>query len=179
MKKRMTPARATSILKKEAPSEEMMNIIYSHSKNVADLSLKIAMKIPDTDIHFIKTAALLHDIGRFKHPPEKSGIRHGIEGGKILRKAGFPRHARAAERHVGVGITKQDIIKQKLNLPKKDFIPLTVEEKIIAYADNFFEGSKKRNINYVIERFRKELGESYVKRFIKLHDELEKLKKNK
>ena len=100
---------------------------------------------------------------------------HGIAGAKILRMEGFPKHARVAETHIGVGIIKEDIEKNELPLPKEDFVPKTTEEKIIAYADNLIEGSMLKDIKYVIERFRKELGEDYVKRVIVLHNEIEKL----
>ena len=45
------------------------------------------------------------------------------------------------ERHVGVGITKENIERNNLPLPKRDMRPRTIEEQIICLADKFY--SKK------------------------------------
>lgn len=88
---------------------------------------------------------MLHDIGIFKC--DAAGIQcfgtepyicHGRIGAELLRSEGFPRHARVCERHTGAGITKAQIIAQNLPLPQQDFLPETMEEKVICYADKFF-----------------------------------------
>lgn len=88
---------------------------------------------------------MLHDIGIFKC--DAAGIQcfgtepyicHGRIGAELLRSEGFPRHARVCERHTGAGITKVQIIAQNLPLPQQDFLPETMEEKVICYADKFF-----------------------------------------
>ena len=88
---------------------------------------------------------MLHDIGIFKC--YAAGIQcfgtepyicHGRIGAELLRSEGFPRHARVCERHTGAGITKAQIIAQNLPLPQQDFLPETMEEKVICYADKFF-----------------------------------------
>lgn len=88
---------------------------------------------------------MLHDIGIFKC--DAAGIQcfgtepyicHGRIGAELLRLEGFPRHARVCERHTGAGITKAQIIAQNLPLPQQDFLPETMEEKVICYADKFF-----------------------------------------
>lgn len=88
---------------------------------------------------------MLHDIGIFKC--YAAGIQcfgtepyicHGRIGAELLRSEGFPRHARVCERHTGAGITKAQIIAQNLPLPQQDFLPETMEEKVVCYADKFF-----------------------------------------
>lgn len=88
---------------------------------------------------------MLHDIGIFKC--DAAGIQcfgtepyicHGRIGAELLRSEGFPRHARVCERHTGAGITKAQVIVQNLPLPQQDFLPETMEEKVICYADKFF-----------------------------------------
>ncbi len=88
---------------------------------------------------------MLHDIGIFKC--DAAGIQcfgtepyicHGRIGAELLRSEGFLRHARVCERHTGAGITKAQIIAQNLPLPQQDFLPETMEEKVICYADKFF-----------------------------------------
>jgi len=174
----ITEKEAVGLLRKYSTNDESFNKVLNHSRAVQKLALEIAKDIRknhDVDIDFIKIGSLLHDIGRFKCYKENS-IRHGVEGGEILRKEGFPKYAEIAETHIGVGITKEDIEKQGLNLPLKDFVPETVEEKIIAYADNLIFGKERGTIQKVIERFRNELGKSYVERVKKLHNEIEKLR---
>ena len=88
---------------------------------------------------------MLHDIGIFKC--DAAGIQcfgtepyicHWRIGAELLRSEGFPRHARVCERHTGAGITKAQIMAQNLPLPQQDFLPETMEEKVICYADKFF-----------------------------------------
>jgi len=174
----ITEKEAVELLKKYSTNDESFNRVLNHSRAVQKLALEIAEEVKknhDVDMDFVKTASLLHDIGRFKCYKENS-IRHGFVGGEILIKECLKKYARIAETHIGVGITKEDIEKQGLDLPLKDFIPETTEEKIIAYADNLIFGKERGTIQEVIERFRNELGESYVERVIKLHNEIEKLR---
>jgi uncharacterized protein len=174
----ITEKDAIKLLRKHSNNNKSFDAVLNHSKAVQKLALEIAKDIKknhDVDIDIVRIGSLLHDIGRFKCYKENS-IRHGVEGGKILNNEGLKNYARIAETHIGVGITKQDIEKQGLDLPLRDFVPKTTEEKIIAYADNLIFGSKRVKINKVIERFRKELGEKHIERVIKLHNKIEKLR---
>src|SRR5205085_4689241 len=65
-------------------------------------------------------------------------ICHATEGQKILDDEGFPKHARVAAVHTGVGIYADEIKKRNFPIPEKDYIPETIEEKIVTYADLFF-----------------------------------------
>jgi uncharacterized protein len=133
-------------------SPQALAIIVEHSRCVADKALKIARGCTFAnalDMTFIEEAALLHDIGvsmtdaPFLHCYGTAPyICHGVLGREILEKAGLPRHALVCERHIGVGLTVEDIIAQKLPLPQRDMLPVSAEEKIIACADLFY--SKKK-----------------------------------
>lgn len=125
----------------------LYHILTAHGALVMCKAFAIADRLPYEKIDrlFLKESAMLHDIGIFlTHAPDidchgnKPYIKHGYLGGQLLRKEGFPRHARVCERHTGVGISKQEIIKNKLPLPKRDFLPLTIEEQIICFADKFY-----------------------------------------
>lgn len=173
----MNEEKAIELLRKYAPDKRTFKIVLAHCKKGQEIALRIAADIPKADKEFIKVASILHDIGRFKCPPKtKENIKHGIIGAEILRKEGLDKYARVAERHLGAGITKDDIKKQKLNLPLKDYVPKTIEEKIIAYADNLVFGNKEGTIQHVIERFSKEIGKECAERVKKLHNEIEKLR---
>lgn len=45
------------------------------------------------------------------------------------------------ERHTGAGLTAQEIIDQSLPLPHRDMLPLSLEEKVVCYADKFYSKS--------------------------------------
>lgn len=117
---------------------------------------------------------MLHDIGIFKC--DAAGIQcfgtepyicHGRIGAEFLRSEGFPRHARVCERHTGAGITKAQIIAQNLPLPQQDFLPETMEEKVICYADKFFSKThldREKTIEQA-EKSLSKFGEEGVLRF--------------
>ena len=66
---------------------------------------------------------------------------HSLLGAEILRNEGLESHALVCERHTGAGISAKEIEEQNLPLPRTDVIPISVEEKIVAYADKFFSKS--------------------------------------
>ena len=85
-------------------------------------------------------------------------LRHGVEGARILRADGMPEWlARVAERHTGAGITAHDIAVQNLPMEPGDYLPETLLEKLICYADKFYSksGDMKRK---PIERVRASLS---------------------
>ena len=166
------------LLKKYATDNNIFNIVLEHVNAVQKVALRIASQCKNVDIGFIKTASLLHDIGRFKTGKGKKGINHGIIGAEIVRKEGLDeRYALVCERHIGAGITKEDIQNNNLGLPIKDYLPMSNEEKIIAHADNLIFGNKEGTLQMVIDRFRKELGNKYVDRVKELAHDVENLKK--
>ncbi len=173
----ITEKQAIALLKKYSPNERIFKLVLTHSKKVQQVALKLAKNI-DCDKEFIKTAAILHDIGRFKYfKKDKNKVKHGIHGSKILKKHNLHKHAKVAERHLGAGINKKDIKEQKLPLPKnKCYISLTKEEHIIAHADNLVFGDEEVPFKRVVERFEKELGPYGVKKLILLKKKINRLK---
>ena len=173
----MNEKEALVLLKKYSSSDRAFKSVVAHVKAVQKLALEFA-KNTDTDKEFIKMASLLHDIGRFTHPPgTTNSLRHGIEGSSILKNEGLNEYALIAERHLGAGISKKDIKKQKLDIPIKDYLPKTKEEKIITCADNLIFGQKRGNIDRAYKRFFKELGKEYAERVKKLYKEVLNFKK--
>jgi uncharacterized protein len=166
-----------AIIDKYYPEDnELRHILITHSQSVARKALQIVSYHPELqlDAQFIEEAAMLHDLGIFM--TDAPGIQcfgsqpyicHGRLGAEILRKEGYERHARVCERHTGAGITEAQIIAQNLPLPHQDFLPETMEEKVICYADKFFS---KTHLDQekTIEKAEKSLmkfGEEGVKRF--------------
>ncbi len=178
--KRISEKEAIRLLKRHADSEEDFKGVLRHSKAVQKLALNIGRKVKDVDLDFIKTASLLHDIGRFRcKPGSKEGVRHGICGAGILRKEGLRDYALVAERHLGPGISKEDIAEQGLDLPLKDYIPISNEEKIITHADNLISDYKRISVEGAAERFSKEISKKTGKRVKKLAEEVEGMRVRK
>ena len=130
---------------------DVYHILINHSRSVADKALSIARSHPEMtlDLAFIEEASMLHDIGiLYCHAPDLDChgtcdyICHGYLGAELLRKEGLPRHALVCERHTGTGITQKMIKEKKLPLPLRDFIPITLEEQLICFADKFYSKTK-------------------------------------
>ena len=134
-----------------ADDNQLRHILLTHSRAVADFALRVADRHPELHIdrQFVEEAAMLHDIGIFRcdapgiccHGTEPY-ICHGRIGALLLREEGYPRHARVCERHTGAGLTLDDIVTQQLPLPRQSFLPETVEERLICYADKFFSKTR-------------------------------------
>lgn len=147
----MTIEEAEGLLKKYySESTPAFRYLYGHCHAVAEFAVQIAKNNHEKgpDINFVHTAALLHDIAIFMTLAPVIGcygkfpyLAHGYLGRRLLEYEGYPDHALVCERHVGVGISKEDVIKNDLPLPKYDMLPLSMEEEIVCYADKFF--SKK------------------------------------
>ena len=153
------------LLEKENTPE---NVIM-HCKAVCRKSMKIAANFENANEDLIRKGALLHDIGRSK----THGIRHAVVGAEIARKYGYDEEIlNIIERHIGAGITEDEAV--KLGLPKKSYIPQTLEEKIVAHADNLTSGSEEVSIDFVIAKWKRTIEDSddNIERLIKLHEEL-------
>ena len=156
------------LLEKENTPEN----VIEHSKAVCRKAMKIAANFDNADVDLIRKGALLHDIGRSR----THGITHAIEGVEIARKYGYSQDVlNIIERHIGAGITAEEAV--KLGLPEKSYLPQTLEEKIVAHADNLISGSEEVDINFVIEKWKRRIDEpdDNIKRLIKLNSELIKV----
>lgn len=165
------------IIDKYYPDDNALrHILITHSQSVAQKALQIVFSHPalNLDQNFVLEAAMLHDIGIFKtNAPGISCygtepyICHGILGAAILRAEGYERHARVCERHTGAGLSLDDIVGQELPLPHQSFLPETLEEQLICYADKFFSKTRLDREKTVeqAERSLAKFGEAGVIRF--------------
>ncbi len=145
-------------------------IPHSQAVNLKSISLSENLsKEFDIDKELVKKGALLHDIGRCM----TDGIYHAVLGAEILKSEGYPLEvSKIVERHIGAGIPKKEAI--KMGLPPKDFIPHTLEEKIVAHADNLLHGDQEVDIDFVIKKWSSRMGKEHpsIERLIKLHKEI-------
>lgn len=143
--------------------------LIKHSVAVCKKAVELSSNFDFIDIKLIKTGAMLHDIGRCR----TNSIDHAIVGAKMLKELGFPDEvSNIALRHIGAGIPKEEA--KQLGLPPKDYIPLSLEEKIVAHADNLIHWDKEVDIDFVINKWKKKLGEDHpsISRLIRLHNEI-------
>lgn len=140
------------ILEFYQPGTRLYDIFMHHAEAVTIRALNVAENVPHLapDLVFIAQAAMLHDIGIVFTRAKNLGchgdapyIRHGIIGRKMLDDRGYHRHGLVCERHVGIGISRKDIQRQQLPLPLRDMRPVSIEEKLICYADLFFSKNGK------------------------------------
>ena len=166
-----------AIIDKYYPEEnELRRILMIHSRSVADKALAIAEAHPELPIdkQFVEEAAMLHDIGIFRtNAPSiqcfgtEPYICHGTIGAQLMREEGFPQHALVCERHTGSGLSLLEIERQNLPVPHHDMLPLSLEEKLICYADKFFSKTHLER-EKTVEQARNSLlkfGEEGVARF--------------
>ena len=127
----------------------------------------------EVDEELVFRGALLHDIGRSR----THGIKHAYVGAEIARSLGLDeRIVRIIERHIGAGIPAEEA--KNLGLPAKDFIPETIEEKIVACADNLIAHDRRMSIEEALKEFKERLGANHpaVERAKKLYEEVFALK---
>jgi tRNA (cytidine56-2'-O)-methyltransferase len=95
--------------------------------------------------------ALLHDVGRSR----TQDVRHASLGAAMLRAdappAWDPRLVLTVERHTGAGIDADEAA--ALGLPVKDYTPRSLEERIVAHADNLYSGDRRLTLAQVREKY--------------------------
>ncbi len=135
------------------PGSATYDMLARHGEQVAAKALAVAEHLSSTvvDKTFLQEAAMLHDIGIFLTATPALGchgahpyICHGTLGRELLEGRGLDRHALVCERHVGVGLSAEDIRRQQLPLPVRDMRPLSIEEEIICYADKFYSKNDRQ-----------------------------------
>ncbi len=115
--------------------------VISHCSTVCDVALETAGTGTLPDRELLLAGAMLHDIGR----SVTHGIGHAQAGADLCRKHGMDeRIARIVECHTGAGLTPDEC--SLLGLAPRDCMPGSVEEKIVANADNMVKGNRKITI---------------------------------
>ena len=105
--------------------------VIAHCRAVRDLALAYASD------PLVEAGALLHDIGR----GVTHDLHHAEAGGAICRSFGLDKAIVAiVERHIGAGLTADEC--SLLGLVPRDCMPRTLEEKIVAHADNLVKGTR-------------------------------------
>ncbi|MDV0446539.1 Ribonuclease Y [Methanosarcinaceae archaeon Ag5] len=142
---------AIQILKEEGCDDK----VIEHCVTVADEAVRIARENAaagmDVDIELVEIGALLHDLGR----AQSHDIDHAVLGMELAKKHNLDeRVISIIKKHVGAGLTCEEA--HMFGLPDDDYMPRTLEEKIVAHADNIVKGTKvitlKKRIKIMKER---------------------------
>ena len=169
MKRFVSSSEALNLLKRAGCSTSILRHCLAVSCLAVQLAWKLKRRDVKIDVRLVEIGGLLHDIGRSK----THGIDHAVVGADIVRSFNLPSSVvRIVERHTGAGILAEEA--EKLGLPSRDFIPETLEEKVVSYADKLIEGNRVVSFDAALRRFSEEFGESHVivNRFIRIHTEL-------
>ncbi len=94
-------------------------------------------RISGADKDLVVAGALLHDIGR----SVDHSIMHAYVGSQIVERLGLPQEVvDIVRKHTGAGLDSQDV--EEMGLPVADYMPYTLEEKIVAHADNLVSDNR-------------------------------------
>lgn len=156
------------------------DILLRHSESVGALAKDINERhrlLLEPDV--IDQAALAHDVGIAGCDAPSIGctgaepyIRHGLLGAELIRGASLPEWmAMVALHHTGAGLTRQEILEQNLPLPACDFMPETLLEQLICYADKFYSkgGDFSRKPFAKVRQQMARHGDESLRRFEVLH----------
>lgn len=134
------------------------NSVIQHCLTVTEIVEDFCSKIPSINKDIAIAGAMLHDIGR----SVDHSIFHAVNGVRILENENIDyRIISIVKNHIGTGITKEEAV--KLGLPVQNYIPKTIEEEIVSYADNLTDGGIKRSFEEILDYFIQKFGkESHV-----------------
>jgi uncharacterized protein len=134
-------------------SRPFLRVFMTHGSLVARMALGAAARLDrhDPDYQLVFEGSLIHDIGSYlTFAPgidcfgSRSYLWHGVLGAELMRAHSLERHARICERHIGAGITRDDIREKRLGLPPCDYLPESLEEELVCWADKFYSKSAGR-----------------------------------
>src|SRR3984893_9712015 len=143
-----SPQQALALHRKYASKDR----VVSHCQACAKISKRLSEKATEQGHHINEEAtvasALLHDIGR----SQTQLVTHGYVGAGILEKEGVDSVVvEIVRRHVGAGISAEEAA--ALGFPPGDYIPRTLEQKIVCFADKLLDGDKARPFEEEAKRF--------------------------
>lgn len=145
--------------------------VLEHVKTVYRFAVIIGNRLIrqgyEVNMPLLEAGSLLHDIGRSK----THDLSHAVAGGDIAETLGLPHDIISIiQKHIGAGITREEAIER--GLPARDFIPRSLEEKIVAAADNLVFGDHLQTIKELERNMLRQGVIEGAERCVNLHHEL-------
>jgi len=162
---------ANELLRLAGCSDSVINHCMVVSDHASELAEKMHQNGYAVDIELVQMGAILHDIGRSR----THDIRHGVEGVILAKDFGLDdKIVDIIRTHIGAGIMPEETV--LLGLPPDNYIPSTLEEKIVAHADNLVEDDSIVSISEKVEILRKKgRKENIIEKIIQLNNEIENM----
>ncbi|MFF9489799.1 HD domain-containing protein [Streptomyces sp. NPDC014676] len=144
------PEEIRALHQKHAPTVEAFELVHTHCEIVWSVAEQlISASRLDVDAELVRAGCLLHDIGVYRlygdggRLDHENYVRHGLLGHELLAEEGLPEPlCRFCSHHTGVGVTKDDVLRQGLPIPPADYLAVTREERLVMYADKFHSKSR-------------------------------------
>ena len=128
------------------------------------------MKKIDCDRDLVVAGAMLHDLGRAKD----HSILHAMIGADMAEDLGLPSEVvEIIRKHTGAGLDQQDI--DEMGLPQGDYMPRTIEQKIVAHSDNMVSDNAVVSHMHSVEKLVSKGSRRGAEKIEKLHLELSRL----
>ncbi len=125
------------------------------------------LKRIDCDSELVIAGAMLHDIGR----AVDHSIMHAVVGAKMAADLGLPDEiVNIIKKHTGAGLDHEDIV--EMGLPDGDYIPSTIEEKIVAHSDNMVSDNAVVMHSHSVDKLLMKGATRGADRIERLHEEL-------
>ncbi len=158
---------AIQILKQQNCPPQVIN----HCLAVTSLALEIAAKLQKRGIQIdsalVEAGAILHDLGRAK----SHEVNHGLVGAQMAESLGLSQAiVDIIKRHVGAGITEAEAA--WLKWPRDNYVPTTLEEKVVCYADKRIDHDKVTSIEDEICKLESKGFVEAAERVRNLHNEI-------
>lgn len=160
---------AINILETNNCSKEVINHSLEVSKQALYITNKYLINNQNVNSYIVEIGSLLHDLGKCT----SYGIDHAIIGSKIAKKYNIEKPIiNVIKKHIGSGIDIEEA--KKYNLPEDNYMPITNEEKIVAYADNLINGTIKISFDKRIKILKEKniYSNKIYNRYIELHNEI-------
>lgn len=140
-----TDAEIRALHERHAPTPAALESVYTHCLIVCGIAEQLLARTGlGGDAALVRAGCLLHDVGVYRlyddagRLDQANYIRHGVLGYALLAEEGLPEAiCRFAAHHTGVGLSRDDVVRQELPLPPGDYLAETDEEALVMYADKF------------------------------------------
>ena len=146
--------------------------VIKHCLAVSSLSVSTAQELlasgKNVDVELVRIGSVLHDLGRAR----THAVDHAAVGAEMAEELGLdPRIVQIIKCHIGGGISRTEA--KDLGLPDDDYIPVTIEEKIVAHCDNLMRGTEWISVDECIFRMRsRNMSKESIDRVRALADEV-------